>query len=139
MSNRRQFISLLGGAAAAWPLAARAQTYPSRPITMNVPFAAGGPTDTIARIVSERMRASLGQAVIIENVTGADGTIGESPQNNRLARINLVPVPPHWLVRNGSIAPDRHDRDARPMSASPPIAVKHWHRSETSLCARSGH
>jgi len=39
----------------------------------------------------------------------------------------------------GSIAPDRHDRDARPMSASPPVAVKHWHRSETPLRARSQH
>ena len=41
-------------------------------------------------------------------------------------------------VADGSIAPDRHDRNARPMSASPPIAVKHWHRSETPLCAKSG-
>jgi tripartite-type tricarboxylate transporter receptor subunit TctC len=56
--------------------AADAQTYPTRPITMVVPFAAGGPTDTITRIVAERMRGSLGQTVIIENVTGADGTIG---------------------------------------------------------------
>ena len=56
--------------------AADAQTYPTRPITMVVPFAAGGPTDTITRIVAERMRASLGQTVIIENVTGADGSIG---------------------------------------------------------------
>jgi tripartite-type tricarboxylate transporter receptor subunit TctC len=55
---------------------ADAQTYPTRPITMVVPFAAGGPTDTITRIVAERMRASLGQTVIIENVTGADGSIG---------------------------------------------------------------
>jgi tripartite-type tricarboxylate transporter receptor subunit TctC len=55
---------------------ADAQTYPTRPITMVVPFAAGGPTDTITRIVAERMRASLGQTVIIENVTGADGVIG---------------------------------------------------------------
>jgi tripartite-type tricarboxylate transporter receptor subunit TctC len=55
---------------------ARAQVYPSRPITMNVPFAAGGPTDTISRIIAERMRASLGQPVFIENIAGADGTIG---------------------------------------------------------------
>src|ERR1700730_12395197 len=55
---------------------ARAEDYPGRPITMIVPFAAGGPTDTLARIVSDRMRASLGQAIIIENVTGAGATIG---------------------------------------------------------------
>jgi tripartite-type tricarboxylate transporter receptor subunit TctC len=53
-----------------------AQVFPSRPITMVVPFAAGGPNDTIGRIVTERMRISLGQPVIIENVTGANGTIG---------------------------------------------------------------
>src|SRR5260221_9706166 len=55
---------------------ASAQNYPSRPITMVVGFAAGGPTDTTARIIAERMRPSLGQNVIIENVTGANGTIG---------------------------------------------------------------
>jgi tripartite-type tricarboxylate transporter receptor subunit TctC len=52
-----------------------AQTYPTRPITLIVPFAAGGPTDTIARIVTQRMRMSLGQPVIIENIGGAEGTI----------------------------------------------------------------
>jgi tripartite-type tricarboxylate transporter receptor subunit TctC len=61
--------------ATAAPFAA-AQTYPTRPVTMNVPFAAGGPTDTIARIVAQRMSAALGQSIVIENVTGADGTIG---------------------------------------------------------------
>src|SRR5712691_13301372 len=55
---------------------ATSQTYPTRPITMNVPFAAGGPTDTIARVIAQRMSTSLGQSIIIENVTGADGTIG---------------------------------------------------------------
>ena len=55
---------------------ATAQVYPARPITMIVPLAAGGPTDAIARIIAEPMRMSLGQPVIIENVTGADGTIG---------------------------------------------------------------
>jgi tripartite-type tricarboxylate transporter receptor subunit TctC len=57
-------------------LAASAQTYPSKPITMNVPFAAGGTTDVIGRILAERMKVTLGQAVIVENVTGAGGTIG---------------------------------------------------------------
>jgi tripartite-type tricarboxylate transporter receptor subunit TctC len=55
---------------------ASAQTYPSRPIAMIVPFPAGGPTDTLARIVGERMRISLGQTIIVENVTGAGATIG---------------------------------------------------------------
>jgi tripartite-type tricarboxylate transporter receptor subunit TctC len=54
---------------------AAAQVYPARPVTMIVPFAAGGPTDTIGRIMGERMRTSLGQTVIIENVTGAAGSI----------------------------------------------------------------
>jgi tripartite-type tricarboxylate transporter receptor subunit TctC len=53
-----------------------AEDYPSRPITMVVPFAAGGPTDTLARIIAERMRPVLGHPIVIENVTGAGGTIG---------------------------------------------------------------
>ncbi len=53
-----------------------AQPFPSRPITMIVPFGAGGPTDALARIVAERMRVALGQTVVIDNVTGASGTIG---------------------------------------------------------------
>jgi tripartite-type tricarboxylate transporter receptor subunit TctC len=64
--------------AAAFANAGRApgQSYPSHPVTMIVPLAAGGPIDTIARIVAEGMRASLGQPIIIENVTGASGSIG---------------------------------------------------------------
>jgi len=55
---------------------ATAQVYPSRPITMIVPYPPGGPTDVLARIVSERMRTSLGQPIVVENVSGAGGTIG---------------------------------------------------------------
>lgn len=57
------------------PLPAVAQVYPSHPITMIVPFAVGGPTDTIGRVMAEGMRGSLGQPVIVENITGAAGTL----------------------------------------------------------------
>src|SRR5436309_3882879 len=66
--------------AIGWLLAtitsAAAQPYPSRSITMVVPFGAGGPTDALARIVAQRMSAPLGQTVLVENVTGASGTTG---------------------------------------------------------------
>src|SRR5690242_10209718 len=55
---------------------ARAETYPSKPITLIVPFPAGGPTDTIARIVSDHMKDTLGQSILVETVTGAGATIG---------------------------------------------------------------
>ena len=55
---------------------AMAQTYPSRPITIIVPFPAGGPTDTLARILSDPMSTLLGQSVVVENVSGAAGNIG---------------------------------------------------------------
>jgi tripartite-type tricarboxylate transporter receptor subunit TctC len=75
---RRRFLGLAVGAAAL-PAVSRiawAQVYPSRPITMVVPFPPGGQTDVIARNLAERLKASLGQPVIIENVTGAGGSIG---------------------------------------------------------------
>lgn len=55
---------------------ALADRYPSRPITIVVPFAAGGPSDVMARILAERMKVTLGETVVVENVTGAGGSIG---------------------------------------------------------------
>ena len=55
---------------------ALAQDYPARTMTMVIPFSAGGPTDTVARLLAERMSADLGQQIIVENVTGAGGTLG---------------------------------------------------------------
>jgi tripartite-type tricarboxylate transporter receptor subunit TctC len=75
---RRRFLHLAAGAAALPAISrmATAQTYPSRPVTMIVPFPAGGATDVIARILAERMQKPLGQPIIIENIGGADGSIG---------------------------------------------------------------
>src|SRR5438477_9533552 len=56
--------------------AAIAQNFPSRPITLIVPFSAGGPSDAMARILAERMKATLGETLLVENVTGAGGSIG---------------------------------------------------------------
>jgi tripartite-type tricarboxylate transporter receptor subunit TctC len=77
--TRRRLLQLAAGATAL-PIVtriARAQAYPARPITMVVPFPAGGPTDVIARVIAERMRVSLGQAVVVENTSGAaNGSLG---------------------------------------------------------------
>jgi tripartite-type tricarboxylate transporter receptor subunit TctC len=75
--------------------AARAQPYPSRPIAIVVPFAAGGGTDTVTRMLADHMSRKLGQSIIVENVTGAGGTIGtqriarSAPDGYRLLMGNL--------------------------------------------------
>ena len=71
-----QYILATGLAMLAGTTLAAAQEYPSRPITMVVPFPAGGPLDSVARIMAERMRVALGQPVVIDNVGGASGTVG---------------------------------------------------------------
>jgi tripartite-type tricarboxylate transporter receptor subunit TctC len=74
---RRQFLALAGAAALpALSRIASAQSYPSRLVTVIVPSGAGGPTDVIARIVTEHMRSTLGQVLVIENVPSANGTLG---------------------------------------------------------------
>jgi tripartite-type tricarboxylate transporter receptor subunit TctC len=74
---RRKFLHLAAGTGAlpAVSSIAWAQAYPTRPIAIVVPYSAGGPADAVARILAGRMKASLGQAVIIENVSGANGSI----------------------------------------------------------------
>ncbi|WP_420227214.1 tripartite tricarboxylate transporter substrate-binding protein [Pigmentiphaga litoralis] len=89
-----RLLSLLAGltTAAAVPCAAlAADAYPTKPITMIVPFAAGGPTDAVARSLAEAMRATLGQTVVAENVGGAGATIGA-------ARVAAAPADGYTLL-----------------------------------------
>ena len=83
---RRKFLHLVTGAGALPTVSrvARAQTYPTRPITMIVPYAAGGPLDIVAHDLAQRMTGSLGQPITIENASGANGSIGAT----RAARAN---------------------------------------------------
>jgi tripartite-type tricarboxylate transporter receptor subunit TctC len=78
MLQRRQFLRLAAGAAAlpAVPGLGHAQSFPSRPITMIVPYLGGGPADGLARPLAERMGKALGQPVVVENVPGQSGVIG---------------------------------------------------------------
>jgi len=85
---------------------ATAQAYPSRPIVIVVPFSAGGPTDALMRVLGERMRASLEQPLLVENVTGAAGTIGVAKVARATPNGYTLSVG-HWSthVINGAIYP----------------------------------
>ena len=127
MVKRRQFLHLALGAAAlpAASRIARAQTFPTRPVTIVVPFAAGGPADALARIVGDRMRLALGRQMVIENVAGAGGSVGvgrvvRSPPDGYTVGIG------HWSthVINGAIYDLPYDlvRDLEPVAQLPATA-----------------
>lgn len=92
---RRQFLHLAASAAAlpAASRTARAQTYPTRPITMIVPFPPGGANDMLGRIIAERMRGILKQSIVIENIGGAAGSIGVGRSSLARGRLHAQ----HWL------------------------------------------
>jgi tripartite-type tricarboxylate transporter receptor subunit TctC len=118
---RRRFLHLAAGAAAlpAVSRVAQAQAYPMRPITIVVPYPAGGPTDTLARILAEHLRTSLGQPVIIENVSGAGGSIGVG-RVARAAPDGYTVSIGHWgtHVLNGAVYQLQYDvvQDFEPVS-----------------------
>jgi tripartite-type tricarboxylate transporter receptor subunit TctC len=98
---------------------ASAQVFPSRAVTIIVPFAAGGPTDVIARTLAEPMRASLGQPVVVENVTGANGNIGVGRVARAAPDGQTIGIG-HWSthVVNGAVYPLPYDllKDFEPIS-----------------------
>jgi tripartite-type tricarboxylate transporter receptor subunit TctC len=118
---RRQFLHLAAGAAGLPIMSgvATAQNYPSRPITIVVPFAPGGATDVIARMISDPMRTSLGQPVVVENVSGAAGTIGVGRVERATPDGYTLGIG-HWSthVINGAIYPLPYDllKDFEPIS-----------------------
>ena len=83
---------------------ASAEDYPNRPITVIVPFPAGGPTDAIIRNLGERMRVSLGQPLIVEYVTGAGGTVGTTRANRAAPDgYTIICVPFGHPAPNGTV------------------------------------
>src|SRR6266852_6231328 len=106
----KPIFAIVWAATMAGVASADAQGYPSRPITMVVPYSAGGPTDTIARIMAERMRGPLGQTIIVENTTGAAGTLGVG-RVARAAPDGYTISIGHWgtHVVNGAIYPLQYD------------------------------
>jgi tripartite-type tricarboxylate transporter receptor subunit TctC len=117
----RRLLSALA-LAAALAGSAGAQTYPSRPVTIIVPFAAGGPADAMARIVGDRMRTALAQTVLIENVVGAAGSIGVG-RVARAAPDGYTVSLGHWSthVVNGAIYDLNYDmlKDLDPVAQLP--------------------
>jgi tripartite-type tricarboxylate transporter receptor subunit TctC len=101
--NMKKLIAITLAIVVAGSVSAAAQTYPSRPVTIVVPFSAGGPTDTLARILGERLKDLLGQTIVVENPTGAAGTIGTA-RVARSAPDGYTLILGHWQthVVNGA-------------------------------------
>ena len=121
---RRRFLHLAAGAAVlpAVSRMARAQAFPTRPITIVVPFAAGGPLDALTRVMADGMRKQLGQPILIENVTGAAGSIGVG-RVAHAAPDGYTVGAGNWSthVANGAVYPLQYDllKDFDPVALLP--------------------
>ena len=106
---RRKFLQLAAGAATlpAMTRRARARSYPTRPVTIIVPFAPGGGADVTGRIVGEYMSRTLGQRFIIENFPGAGGTTGSIRTMRATPGISPTAAASSWAIARGAFRSDR--------------------------------
>jgi len=102
---QRTILGALLAGALAFPAAAQAQDWPTRPPTVVVPFAAGGPIDVVARILSPRMTELLGQQVIIDNIPGAGGMVGASRVGK--AALEMIHASLHPGAEQMRMSPDQ--------------------------------
>jgi tripartite-type tricarboxylate transporter receptor subunit TctC len=106
MLPRRKLMLLLGSCLALAAPAARAEDYPSRPVRLVVPFAPGGFTDVVARILAQKLSASMGQAFVVENKAGAGSTIGTDfvakapPDGYTLLMVSSTHVINPWIYKH---------------------------------------
>src|ERR1700688_3849683 len=128
--SRRKYLHLAAGAAALPALSrlARAQSYPARPVTLIAPFPAGGPVDTMGRILGEHLQGLLGQPFIVEDIAGAAGTVGVG-RVARAAPDGYTLSVGQWSthVLNGAVYPLRYDllKDFAPVArlATNPLVI----------------
>ena len=124
--RRREFIALLGGAAMMPAAAAAAETFPTRPIRLIVPYPPGGGTDIIARVLGEKLRESLGQPVVIDNRGGAGGILGtELAAKAAPDGYTLLLVPTSHVINPGVYAKLPYDtaRDFAPITMVASAAI----------------
>ena len=137
--SRRTFIQLTASASLVATSVAAADEYPSRPITLIVPYGAGGPTDTVGRIIADAMRGSLNATVVVENVAGASGTIGVM-KFMRSANDGYTLCLGNWptMVLNGAVFTLPYDvtKDLEPVaqvSSDPQIIISRPDMPATNL------
>jgi hypothetical protein len=142
--SRRNFLNMAAGATLpAAPGIARAQTFPARPIRLVSPFPAGGPADTICRILGEHMHASLGQPVLVENTAGAGYTLIVGQWSTHVADAAIYRLPYDTLtdfepIARAALQQSRADRRPKEPAGQRPAGTDRVAESQ-SVKGDAGH